>query len=64
MVENFTIATMDYFYAINRYYFSKVKYKEEVANMPAPLREAYIFQKYLEDIPVHIAGTDLFAGWY
>lgn len=55
---------MKYFYTTNREYARTVVYKDAVAGMTLPEREAFLFQKYLEDIPIYIEDADLFAGWY
>ncbi|MBR2950495.1 MAG: hypothetical protein IKC46_11610 [Lachnospiraceae bacterium] len=55
---------MKYFYTTNRAYARDVVYKDAVLGMTAPEREAFLFRKYLEDIPIYIEEKDLFAGWY
>ena len=55
---------MKYFYMTNRAFARTVKYKEEIAGMTVPGAEAYLFRKYMEDIPIYIEENDLFAGWY
>ncbi len=39
-------------------------YAEELGHLSAPMREAKLFQKFIEMYPVHIEPNDLFAGWY
>ena len=55
---------MKYFYTTNRDYDRLVRYKEETADMTKPEKEVYLFQKYLENIPIYIEADDQFAGWY
>lgn len=54
---------MKYLYEISRPYYREL-YQEETASMPLPMREAFIFQKYLENIPLYIEPGDVIAGWY
>lgn len=46
------------------YSYIKNKYFEELKTLPAPTREAMIFKRTCEEIPIEIKRDDLIAGWY
>jgi len=52
-----------YFYRLDRNFYRE-KYREETKAMTLEEKESYLFQKYLENIPVYVKEEDLFAGWY
>lgn len=39
-------------------------YSNEFGDLSAPMREAKLFQKFIEMYPVHIEKEDIIAGWY
>ena len=39
-------------------------YANELGDLSAPMREAKLFQKFIDLYPVHIEKEDIFAGWY
>ena len=39
-------------------------YRDEFSSEPAPIREALIFKKTVESMPLQIKETDYIAGWY
>lgn len=54
---------MRYLFALDRNFYRKI-YAKDVEGLSKPRKEAYFFQKYLEEIPLHIEENELFAGWY
>lgn len=54
---------MNYLYAIDLPRLRE-SWKKELEGMSAPVREATIFCKLLETLPLHIHDGDLFAGWF
>lgn len=54
---------MNYSYKLDIYRL-RTAYLEEFENLSAPMREAKLFQKFIEMYPVHIEKDDIFAGWY
>jgi len=54
---------MSYFYAVDKNYLRE-KYQDELKNLTPAKKEAFLFRKYLETIPVYIEQEDLCAGWY
>ena len=46
------------------YHHIKNKYFEELQEKSAAIREAMIFQRTLEEMPIAIIPKDSFAGWY
>lgn len=54
---------MKYYYLIDRDYMRE-RYKSEIADLNKEMAECYLFEKYLEILPIFIEPKDQFAGWY
>ncbi len=54
---------MNYLYSLDLARLRE-SWKAELEGMSVPVREATIFCKLLEILPLHIHDDDLFAGWY
>lgn len=54
---------MKYYYLIDSRYYEE-KYRSEIVGLSKEMRAAWLFRKYLEEVPIFIEPDDLFAGWY